>query len=142
MPKLLLSLLLIVCTGTAAAHEINHVVAAVNAVSVSLTYADGSPFAYEKYELYAQGKSSPVQVGKTDDYGRVTFMADDVGQWRLKAYSADGHGIDFRFASPAALQPNTSEADKPVPNRLSLMLFGLGLILSIFGLYQLLGRKK
>jgi len=82
-----------------------------------------------------------VQVGKTDDYGRVTFMADDVGQWRLKAYSADGHGIDFRFASPA-LQPNTSEADKPVPNRLSLMLFGLGLILSIFGLYQLLGRKK
>ena len=139
--RLLAILLLVVCTETATAHKLDHAVTAVNAVSVSLTYADGSPFAHVKYELYAQGKDVPMQVGNTDAHGRVVFMADDAEQWRLKAYSADGHGIDFRFASPA-FQPNTDAADTSVPNRLSLMLFGLSLILSTFGLYQLLGRKK
>jgi len=136
-----LAILLLVCAGTTAAHEVDHTVAAVNAVSVNLSYANGNPFAYEKYELYAEGVDVPVQVGNTDAHGRVIFMADDARQWRLKAYSADGHGVDFRFASPAS-QPNTDAANKPAPNRLSLALFGLGLILSIFGLYQLLGRKK
>lgn len=128
--------------GTAAAHEVNHAVAAVDAVSVTLAYADGSPFAYEKYELYAQGKEVPVQVGNTDARGRVVFMADAAGQWRLKAWSADGHGVDFGFAAPTVqARAAAVDASDPKPDRTSLMLFGLGLILSLFGAYQMWSKK-
>jgi nickel transport protein len=136
--------LLLLCAGATAAHEVDHGVAAVNAVSVTLTYGDGSPFAYEQYELYAEGKDAPAQVGNTDAQGRIAFIADDTKQWRVKAWSADGHGVDFRFASPAietqAAPP--AEAGPNRPNRLSLTLFGLGLLLAAFGLYQLFGKKR
>jgi nickel transport protein len=139
--RLLLTILLLLCTGTAAAHEVDHAIAAVNAVSLRLSYADGNPFAYEKYELYAEGQDVPAQVGNTDAQGRVTFMPDDIRQWRLKAWSADGHGIDVHFTAPT-LQINADAVGESRPNHLSLLLFGLGLLLSVFGIYQLAGRKK
>jgi nickel transport protein len=140
-------LLLLLCANLAAAHEVDPAVAAVDAVSVTLAYADGSPFAYEKYELYAEGQEIPAQVGNTDARGRVTFIPDAAGQWRLKAFSADGHGVDFRFAAPVA--PSNAVAANEAggagergPNRPSLMLFGLGAILAIFGIYQLFTKRQ
>lgn len=127
--------------GSAGAHEVHHVIAATNAATVSLSYADGSAFAYEKYELYAEGKDIPVQVGNTDAAGRVVFIPGATRSWRLKAYSADGHGADLRFESPAVQAAGVS-ADSG-PGRTTLALLGLGLILAVFGLYQLfLSRRK
>lgn len=134
--------LLILWAGMAGAHEVHHVVAATNAVSISLTYADGSAFAYEKYELYPDGKEVPVQVGNTDAAGRVTFIPGETKNWRIKAYSADGHGVDLRFESPA-LQAGPAATADAGPGRATLALLGLGLILAAFGAYQLfLGRKS
>jgi nickel transport protein len=128
--------------GAAGAHEVHHVIAATNAVSISLSYADGSPFAYEKYELYPEGKDIPAQVGNTDAAGRVAFIPGETRNWRIKAYSADGHGLDLRFESPA-LQAGTTSANDTGPGRTTLALLGLGLILAVFGAYQLfLGRKS
>ena len=112
-------------------------------MSIALNYADGSPFAYEKYELYPEGKDVPAQVGNTDAAGRVVFIPGDARQWRLKAFSADGHGVDLRFASPAA-QGNAAaviDADAS-PSRTALALLGLGLILALFGAYQLFGKRR
>lgn len=134
------AILFLFCLGTASAHEVHHVVAAADAASVSLSYADGSAFAYEKYELYAEGKDIPVQVGNTDAGGRVVFIPGETKQWRLKAFSADGHGVDLHFESPA-LQTNATVAADSGPGRGTLALFGLGLILAAFGTYQLFGRK-
>ncbi|MBK7813548.1 MAG: ABC transporter permease [Rhodocyclaceae bacterium] len=126
-------------SGAAAAHAVHHDIVATGAVSVALTYADGSPFAYEKYELYPDGKEVPVQVGNTDAAGHVVFLPGDTKQWRLKAFSSDGHGVDMRFESPAVLG-NTAAAESG-PSRTTLALLGLGLILAAFGAYQLfLGR--
>jgi len=127
--------------GAAGAHEVHHVVAATNAISISLTYADGSPFAYEKYELYPEGKEVPVQVGNTDAAGRVVFNPGETGQWRIKAWSADGHGIDMRFESPP-LQAGPAIASDAGPGRTTLALLGLGLILAAFGAYQLFGKRR
>lgn len=126
--------------GTAGAHEVRHAVEAMNAVSIALTYADGNPFAYEKYELYPEDKDVPIQVGNTDAAGRIVFVPGETKQWRVKAYSTDGHGVDLRFESPA-LPPSTIAADAG-PDRLTLTLFGLSAILGIFGAYQLFGRRK
>lgn len=137
-----LAFALMLWAGIAGAHEVHHVVAATNAVAMSLSYADGSAFAYEKYELYADGKDVPVQVGNTDATGRVVFIPGETKQWRIKAYTADGHGVDLRFESPA-LRADTTVAPDVGPGRATLALFGLGLILAAFGLYQLfLNRRK
>jgi nickel transport protein len=127
--------------GAANAHELHHVIAATNAVSISLTFADGSPFAYEKYELYPEGKEVPAQVGNTDAAGRIVFVPGETKQWRVKAYSADGHGVDLRFESPA-LQAGPAATAGAGPGRATLALLGLGLILAAFGAYQLFLRKK
>lgn len=135
-----LAFFLALWAGAAGAHEVHHAIAAANAVSISLTYADGSPFAYEKYELYADGKNVPVQVGNTDAAGRAVFIPGETKQWRLKAYSADGHGVDLRFEPPAVRQgAGVSDAG---PGRATLALFGLGLILATFGIYQLFLNRR
>lgn len=134
------ALILLLWLGGASAHEVHHVVAATGAASVSLNYADGSPFAYEKYELYAEGREVPVQVGNTDAAGRVVFVPGETRQWRLKAFSADGHGVDLRFESPA-IQTAAATTDAG-PGRPTLALFGLGLILALFGLYQLFINRR
>jgi nickel transport protein len=135
-----LAFLVMLWAGAAAAHEVHHVIAATSAASITLSYADGNPFAYEKYELYAEGKDVPVQVGNTDAAGRVVFIPGDTKNWRLKAYSADGHGVDLRFES-ATLQATAVGADAG-PGRATLALFGLGLILAAFGAYQLFWGKQ
>lgn len=133
----LLALLLL--AGPCAAHEVQHRVAAAGAVTVQLAYADGKPFAYEAYELYPAGKEIPAQVGRTDAQGRVVFIPGDTRSWRLKAFSADGHGADLRFDSPPVAAPAAPAGEGP--NRPSLILFGLSLLLAGFGLVQLLLRK-
>lgn len=135
-----LAFLVALWSGAAAAHAVHHHIAATSAVSVALTYADGSPFAYEKYELYPDGKDMPVQVGNTDAAGHVVFLPGETKQWRLKAFSSDGHGVNLRF-EPPAVQGNTAAAESG-PNRTTLALLGLGLILAAFGSYQLFLNRR
>lgn len=139
MRRLLAVLLLL--AGTATAHEIQVGTAAGTATVLSLRYADGQPFAFEAYELYPVGSETPAQVGRTDAAGRIAFVADGRAEWRLKAWSDDGHGVDRPITAIAgeltAVAP-IAETPRPV-----LWLAGLGAIFGLFGLWQLyLGRKK
>ncbi len=129
----------------ASAHELHHAIETTDAVAVRLSYADGKPFAFEAFEVFPEGQDQPAQVGRTDGQGRAVFLPGAVKRWRLKAFTADGHGVDIRFDAPvvAAVQgvvPAVATGDGP--NRASLLLFGLSLLLSGFGLYQLWLRKK
>ena len=128
----------------AAAHEVHHTIEATGAVAVRLSYADGKPFSFEAFEAYAEGKDVPAQVGRTDERGRAVFVPGDIRRWRIKAFSADGHGVDLRFEAPAvtATQGVTSAASGEGPSRTSLLLFGLSLLLGGFGMYQLWLRNK
>lgn len=134
------ALLLMLWAAPCAAHEIHHEIQSTGAVVVTLRYADDKPFSYEAYELYPAGKDVPAQVGRTDAEGRVVFVPGTNRQWRLKAFSADGHGVDLRFESPVvgggAVAPETG------PTRASLVLFGLSLLLGGFGLFQLFVKRS
>jgi nickel transport protein len=123
-----------------AAHEVHHEILATGAVVVQLRYADNRPFAYEGYELYLAGKDVPVQVGRTDAEGRVVFLPGENRQWRLKAFSADGHGVDLSFESPA-VAASAAGADGG-PGRMTLAVLGLGLILAVFGVVQLFIKRR
>jgi nickel transport protein len=128
-------------TTFAQAHEVHHRIEATEAVVVALTYADGAPFAYEKYALYPAGQDTPLQVGNTDATGRVAFVPGTVKNWRLMANSADGHGVNLEFAAPNSAGATVAPAQGSTPRWL-LAGFGLSLIFGLFGLFQLSARKK
>jgi nickel transport protein len=84
-------------------------------------------------------------VGRTDQEGRALFVPGAIKRWRLKAYTADGHGVDIRFDAPALETrqgAGPSAGPDARPNRASLLLFGFSILLALFGAYQLWVRKK
>lgn len=137
--KVLLLAPLLAWTVAAAAHEVHPTVAAAGAVAITLRYADGQPFAYEKYELTPEGQQTPVQVGNTDAAGRVVFLPGEHRRWRLKAYSADGHGTDLQFESPPVDAP---AAAANTPGRATQMVLGLAVLFGLFGVVQLFLRRR
>ncbi len=137
----LVLLLWTIGASSSIAHEVHHDIAATGAVLVRLTYADGSPFAYEKYELFPEGREVPVQVGNSDAQGRVVFVPGDVANWRLKAYSADGHGVDLKFAAPATGTVSAPAASAG-PDRATQVLIGLAILFGLFGLVQLFVHRR
>ena len=107
-----------------------------------MVFADGEPFSYESYELYADGGERPVQTGRTDARGRVVFLADESKSWRLRAFSADGHGVRPAFRSGNLVGAHPTVAGEPQSNRGTRWLLGLSVILGLFGALQLFFRKK
>jgi nickel transport protein len=134
-----LALLLVASAGFASSHEVQHEIVQGNAVMVRLVYADGEPFAYEQYELFAKGRAQPVQTGRSDSRGRVVFAPDDTTSWRLRTFSADGHGADFTFEAKA---DGTAAPVAAPPSRSTRLLFGLSAILVLFAALQLFWRRR
>jgi nickel transport protein len=130
---------LIALAGAASSHEVQHDIAQGDAVVVRLVYADGEPFSYEQYELYAKGRAQPVQTGRTDFKGRVLFAADGSTSWRLRTFSADGHGVDLNFDTRAG---DTAAPSVAETSRGTRLLFGLAVILAGFAALKLFVRRK
>jgi len=124
----------------AQAHEVHHRIEATDAVVITLTYANGQPFAYEKYALTPVGQETPQQVGNTDALGRISFVSGAVEKWRVQATSADGHGVNQEFTVPTT-DSRAAPTNESLPRWL-LAGFGLSLIFGLFGLFQLFVRKK
>jgi nickel transport protein len=136
--RLILFWLLTACLPVFA-HEVHHAVAAQSAVSVRLTFADGQPFAFEAFEVYAAGSDKPHAVGRTDAQGRAVFLPPEAGEVRLRAFAADGHGVDLKFDPPRG---GASAAVPAAEDRPAKLMFGAGLLLALFGIYQLFVRRK
>lgn len=136
----LILLLLAIAPRAGRAHEVLHSVAEGGAVIVELTYADGSPFSFESYELFRPGESTPVQVGRTDHRGRIIFIPDTGGDWRIRAFSEDGHGADFAVNTDA--KNLMVEAESRSLRLHEKILLGVGCILGIFGIISLGYRRK
>lgn len=138
MKRLLPLLCLPFAVAPALAHEVHATVAAAPATVVTLTYADGEPFSFEAFEVHADASDRPLLVGRTDAQGRAVFLAPTAGEARLRAFSADGHGVDLRLPPTAAVAAAPAAADE----RPARIMFGLGLLLAVFGLVQLWQRKR
>ncbi|MBK6741591.1 MAG: hypothetical protein IPG66_00900 [Hydrogenophilales bacterium] len=136
------TLLLGLAVGVVAshAHDLQYSVAAGQAVVVKLFYVDNTPFTFEGYEVYREGEKLPYQVGRTDSQGRVSFLPDRPGKWRIKAISEDGHGLDFTLTTDAAAHIEGS--DKPVYERYGRIVVGIAVILGLFGFLNLYMRRK
>jgi len=126
--------------GQALAHDLRHQIDEGTAVSVRLFFADGRDFAFESYEVYRAGEEVPFQVGRTDIQGRVVFLPDRAGTWRIKAFSEDGHGADFSFTT--GTEGGANDANPPFLERHLRIVVGVSLIFGVFGLLDLLIRRR
>ena len=129
----------------AQAHEVVNQIQRQQAVTVTLQYSDGEPFSYETYELYAGRGATPVQTGRTDSQGRVVFLPGEEATMRLRAFSADGHGVDLRFKVPAASPESTADSPAIATDKLgrpAKLLIGLAAILALFAGWQLFIRQR
>jgi len=125
--------------GQELAHDLQHQIDEGTAVSVRLFFGDGSDFAFESYEIYRAGDEIPFQVGRTDLQGRVVFLPDRAGTWRIKAFSEDGHGADFSFSTD--VESRLQDANQPFLERHLRIVVGVSLIFGVFGLINLIMRK-
>ena len=135
-------LVLLLCAwlpGHALAHDLLHQIAEAEAVSVRLFFADGRDFSFESYEIYRAGEEVPFQVGRTDVQGRVVFLPDRAGTWRIKVFSEDGHGADFSFSTGA--KGGVGKASSPFLERHLRIAVGVSVIFGVFGLVSLLMRR-
>jgi nickel transport protein len=135
----LLVLAIVLAAGHAQAHDLQHQIDEGAAVSVRLFSADGSAFAFESYEVYRAGDEVPFQVGRTDLQGRVVFLPDRAGTWRIKAFSEDGHGADFSFSTD--LKSGVRDANRSFLERHLRIVVGVSVIFGVFGLVSLLTRR-
>ena len=125
----------------AAAHDLRHEESSgQEAVVVRLFFSDGNAFSYERYEIYRVGEKVPFQVGRTDTLGRVVFIPDRSGVWRVRAFSEDGHGVDFTLS--AAAGGEVTGGRRPLIERYPRVLTGLGLIFGLFGLANLYVSRR
>lgn len=139
MPRWLPAALL--CIPLAAvAHELQHSVTDASATVITIDYPSGEPFAYENYELRFPGDRFPFQSGRTDARGRIAFVPNRAGQWRLRVFSEDGHGLATAIDvdSPGVARPT---ADSPGGGRSERVLAGVGFIFGLFGLLALFRRR-
>jgi len=127
---------------TTLAHDVEHTVAIEQAVVVHLYEDNHVPFAGEHVEVYGPGDTKPFLVERTDGEGRIAFFPDREGEWKLKAYSEDGHGVDLTIDTRklGPIQPSQGDANFGVDRR-STAVLGIGIILSIFGAGALLHKK-
>jgi nickel transport protein len=134
---------LAVLCGPALAHEVHVETARQPAAVLRLTYADGEPFAFEAYELYLPGREIPEQVGRTNAHGQIVFLPGQQLTWRVKAFSADGHGIDQRMEfTPTSAAGTAAPVASARPPRAWLLAAGLGILFGLFGLVQLFLRRR
>jgi|GEM_PF-630512 len=151
----------------AAAHRVHHEVGRAEAVVVTLAYGDGSPLAGDRYEIRVAGEEQAWQTGHTDAAGRIVFLPDRDAEWRVRVFSEDGHGADFTLrAGPSPAEVPAEEAppaeepvDEPVRadtvtpevveaekqelvERFAGPVLGVGIILSIFGVFALFVRRR
>jgi nickel transport protein len=137
--RALLALPAALVAGTLNAHGLSYSAQPGSAVILELRYADGSPFSYESAEVYRPAETLPFLTGRTDANGRLAFVPDRSGDWRVRAFSEDGHGGDFTVA---AAPDSGSSAPSAGLGTVGGLAVGLSVIFGIFGIWSLFFRRR
>lgn len=117
--------LLMLTAGTAGAHGIDHFVYEGASRTIEVMTNDGLPFSFESYEVFGPDDRAPHQIGRTDKHGRVSFVPDRPGDWTVKVWSEDGHGLTATVAV-ADLEVKVTEPQRGAsPRRVWGLAIGL-----------------
>ena len=149
MRKTVLILLwMILAAGSAFAHAIDHRVSDTQAKVVEVFFADGRAFSFENFEVTGPKDRSPFLIGRTDKLGRVVFVPDRPGEWSVKVWSEDGHGLQTTVlvadpeASPNPAAVGDAPASAPLTRHLIGLAAGLVLICALGVVLTIQSRRK
>jgi nickel transport protein len=140
LTRYLMGAAIALATVSALAHDLQYSVGGSQAVVIRMFYVDNTPFTFEGYEIIREGEKLPYQVGRTDSQGRIAFLPDRAANWRIKATSEDGHGLDFKISTDAAAV--LSGTEKPFYERYARIAVGVAVILGLFGFLSLYIKRK
>lgn len=118
-------------------HNLNHTISSGQAVVVSFSFLQKEDFSFQSYEVYAPHSEIPFEVGRTDAHSRISFLPNIGGQWRVKAFSEDGHGKIIDIEVDENMLPKISAKSS---NTFEKTLIGIIILLGVFGLIYI--KKK
>ena len=125
--------LVIVSVGMAHAHGTGARVLGNGAIAVELYYTDGEPMVFADVQVFGPGDTAdmPHVNGRADRLGRVTFLPDRDGDWRIEGKDGEGHSIKTEVTVTEGIAPrasSTSAGRWPLwaSLTLNLLAFSLG----------------
>jgi len=124
--------------------------AAGRAIIVTLAADHGPAAAGWRCTVFAPD-GAPWTEGVLDREGRIAFVPDRAGMWRVRAFAADGHGAELEVEVDAAMLEALSagaSADDPTSAAPRVgawpkLVTGLGVLFGVFGCLALIqaGRR-
>ncbi len=138
--RLLVAVMLIGVSSLALGHRMDHEIATAEAQVLSLSHPFGQQPVFEPYQIFAPDAEVAFQNGRTDALGRISFLPDRPGRWRVVVTTEDGHGLEVRVRVDEAL--GVTEVEGPARNSLVNILAGVGYLLGLAGLLVLWRKRK
>jgi hypothetical protein len=86
------AMLVLIPATTALAHGVRTEVAVGAMTVATFTHEDGSPMAGVPFTVTTPVGTEAFLTGTTDVHGRVVFLPDRAGAWKVRVAGADGHG--------------------------------------------------
>ena len=156
----LLAVFCVQCPALVQAHGLQLEVGREAAAVITVQFADGKPLAGQAYELSLPESGHRQQTGRSDAQGRIVFLPGNQTEWRLKVWTADGHGVDRRLTLPAkTAAPSVGIRPEPAPAPLATpvetapggrersagwpeLVGGLGWLFGLFALWQFRRQRR
>lgn len=119
-------------------HDVRFETIETNATIVKIKFGDDTPYSHEKCEIFLKENNIEklYQVVFTDPNGMFAFAPIKDGDYKVKCFREDGHGINFQLnkknSVPILEKSNLSD-------QIIRYLIGISLI---FGLFFLLWKYK
>lgn len=142
--SLLLALAALLAPADGSAHALLHEIVDGETVVVKLSFPSGDLPLFESYEIFAAGAETPFQVGRVNALGEVSFRPDRPGEWRVKVFTADGHGTVVKLVVDevmAAAVTATTQAGHS-HGYAGRVVAGLGYLLGLFGIWGLWRARR
>ncbi len=137
---LLAALVLVAASSVAFGHSMDHETSTAEAQVLSLSHPFGQQPVFVPYQIFAPDSKVAFQNGRTDALGRISFLPDRPGRWRVVVTTEDGHGLEVRVQVDEALA--VTEVEGPARGSLINILAGVGYLLGAAGVFILWRQRK
>ncbi|MFP4208716.1 MAG: hypothetical protein ACLFSC_08645 [Wenzhouxiangella sp.] len=137
---LIVVVLMIGVSALAFAHRMDHEITTAEAQVLSLSHPFGQQPVFEPYQIFAPDTEVAFQNGRTDALGRISFLPDRPGRWRVVVTTEDGHGLEVRVRVDEAL--GVTEVESPARGGPVSILAGVGYLLGVAGLLVLWRQRR
>jgi nickel transport protein len=128
----------------AQAHGVNTTNNVIEATVVTTLHDDGTPLSFADFSVHSPQGGPAFAKGQTDSLGRVVFLPNVPGEWEIKIFAADGHGVVTTIdVSPSeSLTLSGQQRQKQNQSQIQKFITGVSLLFGIFGLLVLVQNRK